>query len=76
VACLREGVAGDAQLPDAGMVFGTGFAPLRGGPVQYIDAIGAAELLKSHSQEVRLRGARFTPDPGWEGLITTTDGNP
>ena len=31
VACLREGVVGDAQLLDAGMVFGTGFAPFRGG---------------------------------------------
>jgi 3-hydroxyacyl-CoA dehydrogenase/enoyl-CoA hydratase/3-hydroxybutyryl-CoA epimerase len=76
VACLREGVVGDAGLLDAGMVFGTGFAPFRGGPVHYIDAIGAAELIKSLNQEVHLRGARFTPDKGWESLITTTQGNP
>ncbi len=34
-ACLREGVVTDADLLDAGMIFGTGFAPFRGGPMRY-----------------------------------------
>jgi 3-hydroxyacyl-CoA dehydrogenase/enoyl-CoA hydratase/3-hydroxybutyryl-CoA epimerase len=34
-ACLREGVVEDADLVDAGMIFGTGFAPFRGGPLHY-----------------------------------------
>lgn len=34
-ACLHEGVVADADLLDAGMVFGTGFAPFRGGPMRY-----------------------------------------
>ncbi len=34
-ACLRDGVVADADLLDAGMIFGTGFAPFRGGPMQY-----------------------------------------
>jgi 3-hydroxyacyl-CoA dehydrogenase/enoyl-CoA hydratase/3-hydroxybutyryl-CoA epimerase len=34
-ACLREGVTLDGDLVDAGVVFGTGFAPFRGGPLQY-----------------------------------------
>ena len=35
VAVLREGVVEDADLLDAGAIFGTGFAPFRGGPLQY-----------------------------------------
>jgi 3-hydroxyacyl-CoA dehydrogenase/enoyl-CoA hydratase/3-hydroxybutyryl-CoA epimerase len=34
-ACLREAVVDDADLVDAGMIFGTGFAPFRGGPLHY-----------------------------------------
>jgi len=34
--CLDEGVVEDADLLDAGMVFGTGFAPFRGGVMKYI----------------------------------------
>jgi 3-hydroxyacyl-CoA dehydrogenase/enoyl-CoA hydratase/3-hydroxybutyryl-CoA epimerase len=36
VACLHDGVVSDADLLDAGVIFGTGFAPFRGGPIQYI----------------------------------------
>jgi 3-hydroxyacyl-CoA dehydrogenase/enoyl-CoA hydratase/3-hydroxybutyryl-CoA epimerase len=31
VACRREGVVADSDLLDAGMIYGTGFAPFRGG---------------------------------------------
>jgi len=34
-ACLEEGVVEDADLLDAGMVFGAGFAPFRGGVMKY-----------------------------------------
>jgi 3-hydroxyacyl-CoA dehydrogenase/enoyl-CoA hydratase/3-hydroxybutyryl-CoA epimerase len=33
--CLQEGVVADGDLVDAGMIFGTGFAPFRGGPIHY-----------------------------------------
>lgn len=36
-AVLKEGVVSDADLLDAGMIFGTGFAPFRGGPMHYSD---------------------------------------
>ncbi|MGB0513763.1 MAG: 3-hydroxyacyl-CoA dehydrogenase family protein, partial [Wenzhouxiangellaceae bacterium] len=36
LACLRDGVVENEELLDAGMIFGTGFAPFRGGPVHYI----------------------------------------
>ena len=34
--CLEEGVVADADLLDAGLVFGTGFAPFRGGLMHYL----------------------------------------
>jgi 3-hydroxyacyl-CoA dehydrogenase/enoyl-CoA hydratase/3-hydroxybutyryl-CoA epimerase len=41
-AVLREGIVGDADLVDAGLIFGTGFAPFRGGPIQYLRTGGKA----------------------------------
>ncbi len=37
--CLKEGVVADADLLDAGMIFGTGFAPFRGGPMHYLKTL-------------------------------------
>jgi 3-hydroxyacyl-CoA dehydrogenase/enoyl-CoA hydratase/3-hydroxybutyryl-CoA epimerase len=41
-AVLREGIVGDADLVDAGLIFGTGFAPFRGGPIHYLRTRGQA----------------------------------
>jgi len=38
--CLEEGVVGQAADIDMAMVMGTGFAPFRGGPMRYADALG------------------------------------
>jgi 3-hydroxyacyl-CoA dehydrogenase/enoyl-CoA hydratase/3-hydroxybutyryl-CoA epimerase len=66
VACLRERVVVDSDLLDAGMVYGSGFAPFRGGPVHYAQETGVA-LLKQRLAELQERhGPRFAPDPGWE----------
>jgi len=35
-ACLDEGIVASAELVDAGMIFGTGFAPFTGGPMHYL----------------------------------------
>ena len=40
VAALSEKVVSDADLLDAGMIFGTGFAPFRGGPIHYAKSQG------------------------------------
>ena len=45
VACLREGVVADPDAVDAGMVYGTGFPPFRGGPFRYVDAVGAGRIV-------------------------------
>ncbi len=41
-ASLAEGIVADADLVDAGAIFGTGFAPFRGGPLHYRDQARAA----------------------------------
>ncbi|MGH8468416.1 MAG: 3-hydroxyacyl-CoA dehydrogenase NAD-binding domain-containing protein [Gammaproteobacteria bacterium] len=68
VACLREGVVEDADLLDAGMIFGTGFAPFRGGPLHYVKDAGK-EAIEGRLEALTTRfGPRFTPDPGWTTL--------
>ena len=37
-SALAEHIVTDADLVDAGAIFGTGFAPFRGGPLHYADA--------------------------------------
>ncbi len=39
-AALAEGIVADADLVDAGAIFGTGFAPFRGGPLRYAQQKG------------------------------------
>ena len=74
VSCVREHVVADSGLLDAGMIFGTGFAPFRGGPMHYLDAKGAATLLQQLEALKTLCGERYTPDPGWETLVNTSTG--
>jgi len=40
-AALADGIVEDADVLDAGMIFGTGFAPFRGGPLYYLKQRGA-----------------------------------
>ncbi len=37
-AVLAEGIVADADLIDAGLIFGTGFAPFLGGPLHYLES--------------------------------------
>ncbi|RPE81271.1 3-hydroxyacyl-CoA dehydrogenase NAD-binding domain-containing protein [Vulcaniibacterium tengchongense] len=66
VACLHDGVVADADLLDAGVIFGTGFAPFRGGPIQYVRETGADALLARLQQLHARYGDRFAPRPGWD----------
>lgn len=65
VAVLREGIVADADLLDAGVIFGTGFAPFRGGPINYIRATGVPELRQRLEKLAATHGERFKPDAGW-----------
>jgi 3-hydroxyacyl-CoA dehydrogenase/enoyl-CoA hydratase/3-hydroxybutyryl-CoA epimerase len=68
VACLREGIVDDADAVDGAMIFGTGYAPFRGGPLNYARTRGpenVAAALRALSQKF---GGRFAPDPGWDSF--------
>ncbi len=75
VACLDDGVVDDADLLDAGVIFGTGFAPFRGGPIEYARSEGVDKLKARLEQLARRYGDRFKPKSGWElaALAQTTD---
>jgi 3-hydroxyacyl-CoA dehydrogenase/enoyl-CoA hydratase/3-hydroxybutyryl-CoA epimerase len=66
VACVRERIVADADLCDAGVVFGTGFAPHRGGPIATIRARGKQEWLRIMAELKTHHGLRFEPDSGWD----------
>jgi 3-hydroxyacyl-CoA dehydrogenase/enoyl-CoA hydratase/3-hydroxybutyryl-CoA epimerase len=65
VACLREETVADADLLDAGAVFATGFAPFRGGPLQYAKQRGIADVTRRLNELAERYGERFRPDAGW-----------
>ena len=68
VACLRESVVETPELLDAGMIFGTGFAPFRGGPYHYITQQGAENLKDRLTALAEKYGERFEPDAGWDDI--------
>ena len=70
VACLFEGVVKDDDLLDAGVIFGTGFAPFRGGPLQYARERGIDEIINGLTSLARElpNGDRFAPHPGWSDM--------
>ena len=68
VACLREGIVADEDLLDAGIVFGTGFAPFRGGPLHYARSRGVESVVVRLRELAAAYGPRFAPDAGWELL--------
>jgi len=68
VSCLREGVVADEAIVDGAMIFATGFAPFRGGPMHYARSRGAADIVLALTQLVTKYGERFQPDPGWDRI--------
>jgi 3-hydroxyacyl-CoA dehydrogenase/enoyl-CoA hydratase/3-hydroxybutyryl-CoA epimerase len=68
VAVLREHVVEDADLVDAGVIFGAGFAPFRGGPLQYARERGIDTVIARLETLRRIHGERFKPDVGWQLL--------
>ena len=65
MACLTEEVVSDADKIDAGVIFGTGFAPFRGGPMHYAETLGADTVKLMLSKYTDDLGERFIPNSGW-----------
>ncbi len=70
MACLREQVVENRDLLDAGIVFGTGFAPFRGGPLNYAEHEGFDTWLEKLRRLEHQHGAFFHPDPYWQQFAT------
>jgi 3-hydroxyacyl-CoA dehydrogenase/enoyl-CoA hydratase/3-hydroxybutyryl-CoA epimerase len=68
VACLREGVVNEPDLVDAAVIFGTGFAPFRGGPLAYARTRGINDVVARLGELAARHGGRFVADPGWPQL--------
>lgn len=68
VACHAEGVVDDLDLLDAGVIFGTGFAPFRGGPIEYARSRGLAATRSRLESLAGRYGERFMPHAGWDRL--------
>jgi 3-hydroxyacyl-CoA dehydrogenase/enoyl-CoA hydratase/3-hydroxybutyryl-CoA epimerase len=68
VACLREGIVDNADTVDGAMIFGTGYAPFRGGPLNYARTRGPDNVVSALRALAAKFGGRFTPDGGWENF--------
>ncbi len=69
VACLADGVVTETDLLDAGVIFGTGFAPFRGGPINYARERGMGQVITKLRALSAAHGHRFEPHPGWSDLV-------
>jgi len=65
IACVSEGVVNDSDSLDAAMIFGTGFAPFRGGPMHVIEEEGKEKVLERLKTMYENKGERFKPNEGW-----------
>ena len=68
--CMAEGIVEDADAADAGIIFATGFAPFRGGPLNYAENRGIDDVVKALEGLAAQHGDRFEPSKGW-GMISS-----
>jgi len=68
VAALREGIVDNADVVDGAVIFGTGYAPFRGGPLNYARTRGVENVVATLRALAEKFGGRFTPDAGWENF--------
>lgn len=68
VALWSEGVIDDLDLLDAGVIFGTGFAPFRGGPIHYARDRGISDIVAAMNRLADKHGERFRPHEAWSRI--------
>jgi 3-hydroxyacyl-CoA dehydrogenase/enoyl-CoA hydratase/3-hydroxybutyryl-CoA epimerase len=59
--CIEEGIVRNARDGDIGAIFGIGFPPFLGGPLRYIDKLGAKSVVAQLSQWAEKHGDRYEP---------------
>ncbi|MDO5758479.1 MAG: 3-hydroxyacyl-CoA dehydrogenase NAD-binding domain-containing protein [Rhodobacterales bacterium] len=65
---LRQEVVASEEDIDAAMIFATGWAPFRGGPMHYARTRGIPLIVERLKTLEQAHGPRFAPDPAWEKL--------
>ncbi len=65
-ACIDEKIVDDIDLLDAGVIFATGFAPFRGGPLNHSLQEGLDTIIESMKQYSSTYGERYDPVKGWK----------
>jgi 3-hydroxyacyl-CoA dehydrogenase/enoyl-CoA hydratase/3-hydroxybutyryl-CoA epimerase len=68
-ACMREGLVENADMLDAGMIFGTGFPPFHGGPLNYAKSKGYENIVQTLNALNERHDERFSPDKYWERIF-------
>jgi 3-hydroxyacyl-CoA dehydrogenase/enoyl-CoA hydratase/3-hydroxybutyryl-CoA epimerase len=61
IRCLEAGVVGSAADADLGALLGWGFPAYTGGPLAYVDTVGAAVFLQRAERLAARHGERFEP---------------
>jgi len=59
--CLEDEIIADPVAGDIGLVFGTGFAPFRGGPFRYLDTVGTDNYVNLMNGLADTYGPQFEP---------------
>ena len=59
--CLEDEIISDPVVGDIGLVFGTGFAPFRGGPFRYLDTLGVDNYVGMMEGFADKYGSQFEP---------------
>ena len=67
---LDEGVVRSARDGDIGAIFGIGFPPFRGGPLRYLDDVGAHKAVDTLDELAEKYGDRFAPCPRLSRMAT------
>jgi len=68
--CVDEGIVRNARDGDIGAIFGIGFPPFLGGPLRYIDKVGAKSLVAQLTELSKQHGERYAP---CEALVTMAE---
>ncbi len=71
--CYVDGIVHDPESADLGAIFGWGFAPWTGGPMSYIDTVGADAFVRRADSLAEKFGSRFNPPDMFRDMAKSGD---